>query len=62
LRLTVGRSVCLGVEYHLGLMTRYLLTVWQLRSCPIRTPSLTRGRVSLLSQDTVPSTSIFPLL
>jgi hypothetical protein len=25
LRLTVGQSVSLGVEHHLGLMTRYLL-------------------------------------
>jgi hypothetical protein len=31
LRLTVSQSVCLGVEPHLGLMTRY---VWQLLSCP----------------------------
>jgi hypothetical protein len=27
LRLIVSQSVCLGVEPHLGLMTRYLLTV-----------------------------------
>jgi hypothetical protein len=27
LRLTVGQSVCLGVEPRLGLMTRYLFTV-----------------------------------
>jgi hypothetical protein len=49
LRLTVSRSVCHGVKPHLGLMTRYLLTVWQLRSCSISEPSLTRGRASLLS-------------
>jgi hypothetical protein len=28
LRLTVSQSVCLGVEPRLGLMTRYLFTVW----------------------------------
>jgi hypothetical protein len=33
LRLTVSQSVSLGVETHLGLMTRYLLLFWQLRSC-----------------------------
>jgi hypothetical protein len=49
LLLTVGQSVCLGVEPHLRLMTRCLLTVWQLRSCPISAPSLTRGRACLLS-------------
>jgi hypothetical protein len=48
LQLTVGQSVCLGVEPRLGLMTR-CLTVWQLRSCPIQAPSLTRGWVCRLS-------------
>jgi hypothetical protein len=33
-------------QYVMGLMTR-CLTVWQLRSCPIRASSLTRGRVCL---------------
>jgi hypothetical protein len=36
LRLTVSQSVCLGVEPHLGLMTRYLiiyLICWKLQSC-----------------------------
>jgi hypothetical protein len=42
LRPTAGQSVCLGVEPR-------LLTVRQLWSCPIRAPSLTRGRVCLLS-------------
>jgi hypothetical protein len=49
LLLTVGQSIYLGVELHLTLMTCYLLTIWQLRSCPIRAPSLTRGQVCLLS-------------
>jgi hypothetical protein len=33
LRLTISQSVNLGVEPHLGLMTRYLLLFWRLRSC-----------------------------
>jgi hypothetical protein len=49
LRLTVSQSVSLGVEPHLGLMTRYLaITTWQLRSCFCGALSLTRGRVCLL--------------
>jgi hypothetical protein len=49
LRLTVSQSVSLGVEPHLGLMTRYLaITIWELRSCFCGAPSLTRGRVCLL--------------
>jgi hypothetical protein len=44
LRLTLGQPVSLGIEPHLGHMTRYLL-VWQLRSCFCGAPSLTRGRV-----------------
>jgi hypothetical protein len=48
LRLTVSQSVNLGVEPHLGLMTRYLLLSWQLRSCFCGAPSLTRDRVCLL--------------
>jgi hypothetical protein len=48
LRLTVSQSANLGVEPHLGLMTRYLLLFWQLRSCFRGAPSLTRGRVCLL--------------
>jgi hypothetical protein len=31
--LIVSQSVSLGVEPHLGLLTRYLLLFWQLRSC-----------------------------
>jgi hypothetical protein len=47
LRLTVSQSVSLGVEPHLGLMTRYFLLVDSYgRFCG--TPSLTRGRVCLL--------------
>jgi hypothetical protein len=49
LRLTVCQSVCLGVEPHLELMTRYLaIAVWLLRSFFCGAPSLTRGRVCLL--------------
>jgi hypothetical protein len=48
LRLTVSQSVSLGVETHLGLMTRYIrITIWQLRSCFCGAPSLTRGLVCL---------------
>jgi hypothetical protein len=38
LRLTVSQSVSLGVEPHLGLMTRYSLLLWQLRSCFVGRP------------------------
>jgi hypothetical protein len=49
LRLTVSQSVSLGVEPHLGLMTRELAsTIWQLRSGFCGAPSLTRGWVCLL--------------
>jgi hypothetical protein len=49
LRLTVSQSVSLGVEPHLGLMTRYVfITLWQLRTCFSEAPSQTRGRVCLL--------------
>jgi hypothetical protein len=50
LRPTVSQSVSLGVEPHLGLMTRYLLLLdsYGLVSCGA--PSLTRGRVCLLSE------------
>jgi hypothetical protein len=44
---SVSQSVNLGVEPHLGLMTRYLLLSWHgLVFCGA--PSLTRGRVCLL--------------
>jgi hypothetical protein len=46
-RRSAGQSV-LEKSTHLGLTTRYLLLVWQLRSCSCGAPSLTRGRVSLL--------------
>jgi hypothetical protein len=48
LRLTVSQSVSLGVEPHLGLMTRYLLLFdsYGLAFCGV--PSLTRGRICLL--------------
>jgi hypothetical protein len=41
---SAGQSV-LEQSTHLGLMTRSLLHVWQLRSCSCGEPSLTRGRV-----------------
>jgi hypothetical protein len=44
---STGQSV-LEQSTHLGLTTRYLLTVWQLRSCSCGAPSLTRGWVCLL--------------
>jgi hypothetical protein len=48
LRLTASQSVSLGVESHLGLMTRYLLLFdsYGLVLCGV--PSLTRGRICLL--------------
>jgi hypothetical protein len=41
---SAGQSV-LEQSTHLGLTTRSLLHVWQLRSCSCGAPSLTRGRV-----------------
>jgi hypothetical protein len=46
---SVSHSVSLGVELHLGLMTRYLLPFDSYGLVFCRTPSLTRGRVCLLS-------------
>jgi hypothetical protein len=46
-RRSAGQSV-LEQSTHLGLKTRYLLLVRQLRSCSCGAPSLTRGRVCLL--------------
>jgi hypothetical protein len=43
-RRSAGQSV-LEQSAHLGLTTRSLLHVWQLRSCSCGAPSLTRGRV-----------------
>jgi hypothetical protein len=51
LRLTVSQSVNLGVEPHLGLMTRYLVlfdSYGLVSFCGA--PSLTRGRACLLSE------------
>jgi hypothetical protein len=48
LRLTVGQSVRLGVEPHLGLMTRYFLLSDSYGLIFVGAPSLTRGRVYLL--------------
>jgi hypothetical protein len=50
LRLTVSQSVSLGVEPHLGLMTRYLLLSDSYGIVFCGAPSLTRGRVCLLSE------------
>jgi hypothetical protein len=55
--LMVSHSVCLGVEPHLGLMTTYLLTVWQLQTCPIQAPCLSRGQVCLVSHNLTPCLS-----
>jgi hypothetical protein len=46
-RRSAGQSV-LEYSTHLGLTTRSLLLVWQLRSCSCGAPSLTRGPVYLL--------------
>jgi hypothetical protein len=48
LRLTVSQSVILGVELHLGLMTRYLLLFDSYGLVFVGLPSLTRGRVCLV--------------
>jgi hypothetical protein len=56
---TDGQSVSLGVEPHLGLMTRYFLTVWQLRSCFCGVLSLTRGYVCFLYMLLVLSSAVF---
>jgi hypothetical protein len=58
LRLTVGHSVSLGVEPHLGLMTIYFI-VWQLRSCFCGAPSLTRELVCLLYKLLVLASAVF---
>jgi hypothetical protein len=52
LRLTVSQSVSLGVEPHLGLMTRYLVLFnsYGLVFFFCGAPSLTRGRVCLFSK------------
>jgi hypothetical protein len=47
LRLTVSQSVSLGVEPHLGLMTRYCYSL-PVTASFCGAPSLTRGRVCLL--------------
>jgi hypothetical protein len=48
LLLTVSQSVSLGVEPHLGLMTRYLLLFDSYGFVFCGAPSLTRGRVCYL--------------
>jgi hypothetical protein len=44
----VSQSVCLVVELHMGLMTRYLLLFDSYGLVFVGVPSLTRGRVYLL--------------
>jgi hypothetical protein len=58
---TDGQSVSLGVEPHLGPMTRYLLLFdsWQLQSWFCGAPSLTRGRVSLLYMPLALASTVF---
>jgi hypothetical protein len=59
LRPTVSQSVCLDVEPHLGLMTRYVLgTVMQLLFCPSEALSLTRRRVCHLSESANSNNSV----
>jgi hypothetical protein len=48
LRLTISQSVSLGVEPHLGVMTRYLLLFDSYGLVLCEENSLTRGRVSHL--------------
>jgi hypothetical protein len=49
LQLTVGQSVCLGVERRQGLMTTYLLLLDSYGLVLWGAPSLTGGRVCLVS-------------
>jgi hypothetical protein len=58
LRLTVNQSVRLGVEPHLGLMTKYYLLFDSYCLVLGRAPSLTRGRVCRLSESVSSITSI----
>jgi hypothetical protein len=46
---TDGQSVCPGVKFTLEIVTRYYFFVWKLLCCLCGAPSLTRGRVCLLS-------------
>jgi hypothetical protein len=48
LRQTISQSVCLGVKFIPEPVTRYYI-VWTLLCCLCGAPSLTRGRVCLLS-------------
>jgi hypothetical protein len=59
LRLTVSQSVSLGVEPHLGLMTRYLLLLHSYGLVFCGAPSLTRGRVCLLNMLLVLASAVF---
>jgi hypothetical protein len=55
LRLTVSQSARLGVEPHLGLMTRYVL-LFDIYSLVFRAPSLTRGLLYMLL---APASTVF---
>jgi hypothetical protein len=52
LRLMVSQPVCLGVKFTLELMTRYYF-LSELLCCLCGAPSLTRGRVCLLSVNVI---------
>jgi hypothetical protein len=49
LQLMVSHSVCLGIEPHLGHITRCVLLFWPVLFCPCGVTSLTRRRVCYLS-------------
>jgi hypothetical protein len=57
LRLMVSQSVCLRVEPHLGLITRYKLLFHSYCLVLWRGPSLTRGRVCSMSESVSSTTS-----
>jgi hypothetical protein len=57
-RRSAGQSV-LEQSAHLGLTTRSLLHVWQLRSCFFGAPSLTRSRVCPLYMLLVLASAVF---
>jgi hypothetical protein len=56
LRLTVSKSWCRGTS---GAHDQIFITVWQLRSCFLGAPSLTRGQVCLLYMRLVLTSAVF---